>query len=238
MRRDHRPAWLRSAFLRYEAWWTRRYLAPQFDGIGPHPQIVRPWCVEVFGAGITAGAHLHALASADMRIRLTTWPAPNVEAKISLGDAVLLTGGVRIMAAKSVSVGDGTMFAANSVVTDCDWHGLYDRVSAGRDARPVTIGQNVWIGDGAFVGKGVTIGDHAVVGARSVVVRDVPERTVVAGNPAYVIKTLDDDDFRTRMDFFATPGLGAFFDKAWREKYGNSTFVNWLRVKINPSRQD
>ena len=52
----------------------------------------------------------------------------------------------------------------------------------------ITIGHGVWIAAGAFIGPGVTIGDGAVVGARAVVMRDVEPWTVVAGNPARVIK--------------------------------------------------
>jgi putative colanic acid biosynthesis acetyltransferase WcaF len=52
----------------------------------------------------------------------------------------------------------------------------------------ITIGNGVWIAAGAFIGPGVTIGDGAVVGARAVVMRDVEPWTVVAGNPARVIK--------------------------------------------------
>jgi len=54
---------------------------------------------------------------------------------------------------------------------------------------PITIGDDVWIAAGAFIGPGVTVGDGAVVGARAVVTKDVPPWTVVAGNPAAVIKT-------------------------------------------------
>jgi putative colanic acid biosynthesis acetyltransferase WcaF len=55
-------------------------------------------------------------------------------------------------------------------------------------AKPITIGENAWLGADVFVGPGVTVGELSVVGARSVVVKDVPARTVCAGNPCRVIK--------------------------------------------------
>ena len=54
--------------------------------------------------------------------------------------------------------------------------------------KPIKIGARAWIATGAFIGPGVTVGDGAVVGARAVVVKDVPEWTVVAGNPAVQIR--------------------------------------------------
>lgn len=60
------------------------------------------------------------------------------------------------------------------------------------DARPIVIGENVWIAAEVFVGPGVTIGELAVVGARSVVVRDQPARMVCAGNPCRPIKPRPD----------------------------------------------
>lgn len=56
--------------------------------------------------------------------------------------------------------------------------------------KSTTIGQGVWIASGAIVLPGVTIGDHAVIGAGAVVTKDVAPYTVVAGNPAKVIKEL------------------------------------------------
>jgi putative colanic acid biosynthesis acetyltransferase WcaF len=55
-------------------------------------------------------------------------------------------------------------------------------------AKPITVGNQAWIAAGAFVGPGISIGDGAVVGARSSVTRDVAPWTVVAGNPARLIK--------------------------------------------------
>jgi putative colanic acid biosynthesis acetyltransferase WcaF len=49
--------------------------------------------------------------------------------------------------------------------------------------KPITIGALAWVAAGAFAGPGVTVGEGAVVGARAVVIKDVPEWTVVAGNP-------------------------------------------------------
>ena len=56
-------------------------------------------------------------------------------------------------------------------------------------AKPITIGDNVWLGGGVIVCPGVTIGDNSVIGAGSVVTRDVPPNSVAVGNPARVIRT-------------------------------------------------
>ncbi|GAA3498731.1 sugar O-acetyltransferase [Streptomyces albogriseolus] len=57
-------------------------------------------------------------------------------------------------------------------------------------ARPITIGDNVWIGGGAIVCPGVTIGDNAVIGAGAVVTKDIPANVVAVGNPARPVRTL------------------------------------------------
>jgi maltose O-acetyltransferase len=59
-------------------------------------------------------------------------------------------------------------------------------------AKPIVVGDDVWLGGGAIVLPGVTIGDRAVVGAGSVVTRDVPADTVVAGSPARFIRSLEE----------------------------------------------
>ncbi|MEV7128462.1 sugar O-acetyltransferase [Streptomyces sp. NPDC093260] len=57
-------------------------------------------------------------------------------------------------------------------------------------ARPITIGNNVWLGGGAIVLPGVTIGDNAVIGAGAVVTKDVPADVVAVGNPARPVRSL------------------------------------------------
>lgn len=57
-------------------------------------------------------------------------------------------------------------------------------------ARPISVGNNVWIGAGVSVLPGVTIGDNCVIGAGSVVVKDIPPHSIAVGNPCKVIKTI------------------------------------------------
>lgn len=62
-----------------------------------------------------------------------------------------------------------------------------DRLEA---AKPITIGDNVWLGGGVIVCPGVTIGDNSVIGAGSVVTRDIPANVIALGNPARVVKSI------------------------------------------------
>ncbi|WP_045740737.1 MULTISPECIES: sugar O-acetyltransferase [Actinoplanes] len=60
-------------------------------------------------------------------------------------------------------------------------------------AKPITIGDNVWLGSGAIVLPGVTIGDNTVVGAGAVVTKDLPANVVAVGNPARIVRTIDEE---------------------------------------------
>ncbi|KAJ2355183.1 hypothetical protein IWW50_003465 [Coemansia erecta] len=62
------------------------------------------------------------------------------------------------------------------------------RLTGVESARPVKIGNNVWVGGGAIILPGVTIGNNVTVGAGSVVTKDVPDNVVVVGNPARIVK--------------------------------------------------
>jgi acetyltransferase-like isoleucine patch superfamily enzyme len=73
-------------------------------------------------------------------------------------------------------------------VPNGEWGWSTDSAS---NARPVRIGRGVFVGARAIILKGVTIGDRAIIGAGAVVTRNVPPRTVVAGNPAREISSKD-----------------------------------------------
>ena len=94
-----------------------------------------------------------------------------------------------------VRIGDNVWIAPNVGIYAAG-HPLdvEDRIGGEEYAFPVTIGDNVWIGGGVTIIGGVTIGRNAVVAAGSVVIRDVPPDTLVAGNPARVIRKLGPAD--------------------------------------------
>ena len=97
------------------------------------------------------------------------------------------------------------MIAHGAYISDADWHGIYDRAEPVGKTKPIKFEDNVWIGDSAIICKGVTIGKNSIIGAGAVVTKDVPENCVFAGNPAKLVKKLDQGEFNTRKDFFKDP---------------------------------
>lgn len=93
-----------------------------------------------------------------------------------------------------VSIGDNTLFGPGTHVYSAS-HPLDPtlRQNHREIAKPVTIGDNVWVGGGAIILPGVTIGQNTVIGAGSVVTKSLPENVVAVGNPCHVIKILDSD---------------------------------------------
>ncbi|MAK63424.1 MAG: acetyltransferase [Maricaulis sp.] len=229
---------MHKAWEGFENAWARHFLTPHFDEIGVDPKIVLPWHVEVFGPNITAGERIHIVATAADPVRLTVWSPQTQAGKITLGSHVFLAPGTKLLAAGSIELGDDCLIANRVTISDCDWHSIHDRVDPQPAWKPVKLERNVWIGDGAYIGKGVTIGEHAVVGARSVVVKDVEPYTIVAGNPAKVIRRIDPNEpMRARSDMFADPaGMDRFFDTAYQQALKGNSTLGWLRSRLFPRR--
>ena len=106
---------------------------------------------------------------------------------VKIGRNVVVMPGCLMMSAGGITIEDGAMIAANVQLISNN-HDLYERQVI--TCKPIHIGRNAWIGAGATILPGVTIGDNAVVGAASVVTKDVPADTIVAGNPAKFIKRI------------------------------------------------
>jgi acetyltransferase-like isoleucine patch superfamily enzyme len=107
-------------------------------------------------------------------------------ASIRIGDCVVLSRGVHIVAMANVTIGTGSMIGEYASIRDAN-HARSEGIAirdAGHTAKPIVIGNEVWIGRGVTVLGGVVIGDHATVGANAVVTKDVPAGAVVAGVPA------------------------------------------------------
>lgn len=115
-------------------------------------------------------------------------------ARLVLGRGVGASATV-FCAARSIEIGEGSIFGAGAMVIDNDFHipdgawGWSDKVeSAAQTARAVKIGRGVFVGARAIVLKGVTIGDRAIIGAGAVVSCNVPPGHLAVGNPARIIE--------------------------------------------------
>lgn len=102
-----------------------------------------------------------------------------------IGEGVRLLGRIDGINPHLVSIGDYTVVGEHAaLLTHCPIRG----------SRPCVVGSFVYLGFGVLVLPGVTIGDFCIVGAGSVVTKDLPANSIVAGNPARVLRQLTDDD--------------------------------------------
>lgn len=103
-------------------------------------------------------------------------------------------GGARfVVAGKSnyISIGKNNMISDNVEIWATDSHSIIDKESFKRinPDLPINIHDNVWICSGCYILKGVTIKENSIIGMGSVVVNDVPENSVSAGNPNKILKS-------------------------------------------------
>jgi maltose O-acetyltransferase len=138
-----------------------RFLRALFDAVGEDPTVQPPLHCD-YGYNVTVGDGFFANYGC---VFLDTNP-------ITFGDRCLLGPGVHVYA---------------------PIHPLdpEERATGRERGEPVTVGDDVWIGGRAVLNPGVTVGDGAVIASGAVVTEDVPAHTVVGGNPADVIRTVE-----------------------------------------------
>jgi acetyltransferase-like isoleucine patch superfamily enzyme len=201
---------------------------------------MKPWGVEIYGPSVSIGDYTTLIATMDRRIRLTSWMANEKSGNISIGSHCLVCPGTRIQSATAIHVGNDCMMAQNVIITDADWHDIYDRSASIGNTEEVVIGNNVWIGDSAMICKGVHIGENAIIGAGSVVVKDIPANAIAAGNPATVLKYLDlDKPIRSRSQWMSDPKkLNEYFDTVERIMREKNSLFGWIRSILLPRKGD
>jgi acetyltransferase-like isoleucine patch superfamily enzyme len=169
------------------------------DSVGEHTQIIGSIEKRVSGSTIKIGK--------DCLIEGLLVTETN-ESSLIVGDNTYIGGGTVIDCIKSISIGDDVLISYECILSDSDNHSvrysirkkdLADWKQRKHDwtttnSKPIHISTGVWIGVRAIILKGVTIGEGSVVGAGSVVTKDVPPWTIVAGNPARIIREIGVDE--------------------------------------------
>lgn len=124
---------------------------------------------------------------------------------LNIGNRVFLGHDVEISCNREIVIEDDVMVAGCCRISDNDGHSVnMERRIMGMppgpdEVHPVRICRGAWIGFRSFILKGVTVGEGAVVGANSVVTRDVPPYTVVAGSPARAVMSIPTQEIRVEL---------------------------------------
>lgn len=114
---------------------------------------------------------------------------------ITLGDNFYSNHNMIITDGAKVTFGDNVFIAPNCCFTTAEHAIDPEQRKAGIEiAKPITIGNNVWIGAGSTVLAGVTIGDNTVIGAGSVVKKSIPANVIAVGVPCKVLREITEED--------------------------------------------
>ncbi|MDX2212471.1 MAG: acyltransferase [Oculatellaceae cyanobacterium bins.114] len=141
-----------------------------------------------------ADIEIESPCALDRGVVLVSSGEPLAHSKIYIGAHTYINRNTFLDAIECLVIGKHCAIGPNCYITDHD-HGqdlAYPPLQQPMFAKPTKIGDRVWIGANVTILKGVTIGNDVIVGAGSVVTKDVPEKAIVVGVPAKVVKYRSD----------------------------------------------
>ncbi|MBA3704397.1 MAG: acyltransferase [Bacteroidetes bacterium] len=109
-------------------------------------------------------------------------------AKLTIGSGTYFTSDMHLEAAKSINIGSDCAISWGVTIIDTNHHKILSEESNTNYGEGVTIGNHVWVGCNVTILKGTEIGDNSIIAAGSLVKGKYPKNTMIAGNPAKVIK--------------------------------------------------
>jgi acetyltransferase-like isoleucine patch superfamily enzyme len=161
--------------------------------MGRHAWIFRPFAISPRHA-LTLGPRAEILPHARI------WSPQDHPARIEIGEETYIGRHLYLTAIDRITIGPRSVLADHVFLTDFEHgysptagHILHQPLSS---KGPITIGEGCFIGYRAAILPGVTLGDHCVVGANAVVIRSFPAYSMLAGNPAQLIKRYSADEKR------------------------------------------
>lgn len=156
-------------------WWIARSMF--FASWFPLPSAVRVGVLRCFGAKVGRGVVIRS------RVHVTfPW-------RLWIGDHVWIGDEVSILSLAEVRIGSNCCISQRAFL--CTGSHDFSKSAFDLITKPITIQEGCWVAAGVFVAPGVTIGPGSLCAAGSIVVKDVASRTVVGGNPAKVVKTVE-----------------------------------------------
>jgi maltose O-acetyltransferase len=111
---------------------------------------------------------------------------------IEAGEKVFFNFNCVVLDVMKVKIGSRTLFGPNvQIYTATHPMNFKERATGLEYAKPISIGEDVWVGGSVVICPGVTIGNRTVIGAGSVVTKDIPDDVFAAGNPCRVIRSIE-----------------------------------------------